>query len=83
MPFKGNKAIIITGDLHRVRLALDEFPFKPLVEYTLGVMNASIGAYAMNVAAEACWIASRSRKPVQAGFTTTAPSTSPDPSRGT
>jgi nitroreductase len=58
MPFKGNKAIIITGDLHRVRLALDEFPFKPLVEYTLGVMNASIGAYAMNVAAEACGIAS-------------------------
>jgi nitroreductase len=58
MPFKGNKAVIITGDLHRVRLALNKFPFKPLVEYTLGVMNASIGAYAMNVAAEACGIAS-------------------------
>jgi nitroreductase len=58
MPFKGNKALIITGDLHRVRLALDEFPFMPLVEYTLGVMNASIAAYAMNVAAEACGVAS-------------------------
>jgi len=58
LPFKGNKALIITGDLHRVRLALEEFPFKPLVEYTLGVMNASIAAYAMNVAAEACGVSS-------------------------
>jgi nitroreductase len=58
LPFKGNKAVIINGDLHRVRLALDEFPFRPLVEYTLGVMNASIAAYAMNVAAEACGISS-------------------------
>ncbi|MGA2381001.1 MAG: nitroreductase family protein [Spirochaetia bacterium] len=58
MPFKGNKALMITGDLHRLRLALDEFPFKPLVEYTLGVINASIAAYAMNVAAEACGVGS-------------------------
>lgn len=58
LPFKGNKALIITGDLHRVRLALEEFPFKPLVEYTLGVMNASIAAYAMNIAAEACGVSS-------------------------
>ena len=41
-----------------MRLALDEFPFRPLVEYTLGVINASIAAYAMNVAAEACGVSS-------------------------
>ncbi|MEW5816350.1 MAG: nitroreductase family protein [Spirochaetota bacterium] len=58
MPFKGDKAVMVFGDLHRVRQALDEFPFKPLIEYTLGVMNASIAAYAMNIAAEACGVAS-------------------------
>jgi nitroreductase len=58
LPFKGARAILMTGDMHRVRAALDEFPFKPLVEYTLAVMNASIAAYAMNVAAEACGVGS-------------------------
>ncbi len=58
IPFKGNKAVIICGDMHRVRKAMDEFPFKPLVEYTLGVINASIAAYAMNIAAESCGVSS-------------------------
>jgi nitroreductase len=58
LPFKGNKAVIVIADLHRARLALEELPFRPLVEYTLGVINASIAAYAMNVAAEACGVCS-------------------------
>ena len=58
MPFKGDKAVIIMGDMHRIQKTMNEFPFKPLVEYTLGVMNASIAAYAMNIAAEACGVCS-------------------------
>lgn len=58
MPFKANRGVIILGDMNRVRQAIDEFPYKPLVEYTLCVMNASIAAYAMNIAAEACGVAS-------------------------
>jgi nitroreductase len=54
IPFKASRAVIVLGDAHRMRLVIDEFPFKPLVEYTLAVMNASIAAYAMNIAAEAC-----------------------------
>jgi hypothetical protein len=41
-----------------MRQAIPEFPHKPLAEYTLAVMNASIAAYAMNVAAEACGVGS-------------------------
>ncbi|RKX78995.1 MAG: hypothetical protein DRP87_04635 [Spirochaetes bacterium] len=58
IPFKGNRAVIILGDMHRIRRTMDEFPFKPLVEYTLSVINASIAAYAMNIAAEACGVSS-------------------------
>lgn len=58
MPFGGDRAVIILGDAHRVRKAIEEFPFKPLVEYTLAVTNAGIAAYAMNIAAEAYGIGS-------------------------
>ncbi len=58
IPFNGNRAIIVLGDVCRVRQALDEFPFRPLVEYTLCVTNASIAAYAMNIAAESCGVSS-------------------------
>jgi hypothetical protein len=49
---------MIFGDMHRVRRVFNGFPFKPLIDYTMGVMNASIAAYAMNIAAEACGVAS-------------------------
>jgi nitroreductase len=58
MPFDGDRAVIVLGDMHRVRTAVPELPHRPLVEYTLAVINASIAAYAMNVAAEACGVAS-------------------------
>ena len=58
IPFGANRAVIIMADSCRFRAAMDDFPFKPLVEYTLSVVNASIAAYAMNIAAEACGVAS-------------------------
>ncbi len=58
MPFGGSRAVIILGDMHRPRQAIKEFPFKPLVEYSLALVNAGIAAYAMNIAAEACGVGS-------------------------
>jgi nitroreductase len=58
LPFNGEGAVIIMGDAHRVRQGIPEFPHKPLVEYTLAVLNAGIAAYAMNIAAESCGVSS-------------------------
>lgn len=58
LPFKAARAIIILADAHRARRVLDVFPQSPFVEYTLAVMNASLSAMAMNVAAEALGVAS-------------------------
>lgn len=58
IPFGGVTAVLILGDAARVRQAINEFPHKPLAEYTLAVMNASIASYAMNIAAEACGVGS-------------------------
>ena len=58
IPFNAQRAVIILGDAYRMRQALEEFPFKPLVEYTLAVMNAGIASYAMNIAAESCGVSS-------------------------
>lgn len=58
LPFGGARAIIVMADTHRVRLALDAFPHSPLVEHTIAVMNASLAAMNMNVAAEALGVSS-------------------------
>jgi FMN reductase (NADPH) len=58
IPFNAQRAVILCGDIHRYRLALDAFPHSPLVEYTLAVMNASLAAMNMNIAAEALGVAS-------------------------
>ena len=58
IPFGGKKAVIICGDMYRIHASFDEFPFKPLVEYSLSLVNAGMAAYAMNIAAEACGVAS-------------------------
>ena len=58
IPFDAERAVMVMGDVHRMRGVLDEFPHRPLVEYTLSVVNASIAAYAMNIAAESCGVAS-------------------------
>jgi nitroreductase len=58
IPFKGRRAVIILGDVHRLRQVADTFPQSPLVEYTVAVMNASLAAMNMNIAAEALGVSS-------------------------
>ena len=58
IPFNGKRAIIILADIHRGKKVMDFFPHKPLVEYTLAVINASLAAMNMNIAAEALGVAS-------------------------
>jgi FMN reductase (NADPH) len=58
IPFNAPRAVMVMGDIHRARGVISEIRHYPLVEYTLAVMNASIAAYAMNIAAEACGVAS-------------------------
>ena len=58
IPFHGQRAVIVISDSHRYRSVLDEFRDYPLTEYTLAVMNASLAAMNMNIAAEAQGISS-------------------------
>ena len=60
LPFKANRAVIILADSHRMRgvLGADVFPRSPMVEYTIAVMNASLAAMNMNMAAEALGVSS-------------------------
>lgn len=58
IPFHANRAVIIISDTYRYRQALPEFPACPLTEYTIGVMNASLAAMNMNIAAEALGVSS-------------------------
>jgi len=58
IPFKGRRAVIVMGDTHRGRLIADVFPTVPLVEYTIAVMNASLAAMSMTIAAEALGVSS-------------------------
>lgn len=58
IPFHGNRAVIIISDSYRYRQVLAEFPDCPLVEYTTGVINASLAAMNMNIAAEALGVSS-------------------------
>jgi nitroreductase len=58
IPFRGKRAVVVMADTHRARSVLDAFPSSPLMEHTVGVMNASLAAMNMNVAAEALGVAS-------------------------
>jgi nitroreductase len=60
IPFKGQLAIMILSDLHRVALLRDavNFPDEPLVLHTLAVLNAGLAAMNMTLAAEACGVSS-------------------------
>jgi len=58
IPFYGKRAIIILADIHRGRKVMDFFPHRPLVEYTLAVINSSLAAMNMNIAAQALGVAS-------------------------
>jgi nitroreductase len=58
LPFGGQRAVLVLGDTHRARAIIDAFPASPLVEYTVAVMNASLAAMNMNIAAEALGVSS-------------------------
>ncbi|NPV87098.1 MAG: hypothetical protein HPY45_13950 [Anaerolineae bacterium] len=58
LPFGGQRAVIVIADTHRVRQVLDVFPYSPLVEHTVAVMNASLAAMNMTIAAEALGVSS-------------------------
>ena len=58
IPFRGARAVIVLGDTHRDRLVLDAFPRSPMIEYTIAVVNASLAAMNMNIAAEALGVSS-------------------------
>lgn len=57
-PFDAVRLVIILADTHRARSVVEGFPRAPLCEYTVGVMNASLAAMNMTVAAESLGIAS-------------------------
>jgi nitroreductase len=58
LPMGGQRAVLVLGDTHRDKTVLDVFPSSPLVEYTVAVMNASLAAMNMNIAAEALGVSS-------------------------
>ncbi len=58
IPFKAARAVIMLGDVNRSRELLASLPPSPLVFYTLAVMNASMAAMNMTLAAEALGVAS-------------------------
>jgi FMN reductase (NADPH) len=58
IPFRANRAVIVIADTFRGKQVLDVFPYSPLVEHTVAVMNASLAAMNMNIAAEALGISS-------------------------
>jgi len=58
IPFHGSRAVIVIADTSRDRQVLDAFPYSPLIEHTVGVMNASLAAMNMNITAEALGVSS-------------------------
>jgi nitroreductase len=58
IPFRGDRAVVVLADTHRLRSLGDLLPTSPLVDHTAAVMNASLAAMNMNIAAEALGVAS-------------------------
>jgi nitroreductase len=58
LPFGASRAVIVLADAHRARRVVEGFPYSPLCEYTVGVMNASLAAMNMTLAAEALGLGS-------------------------
>ncbi len=58
IPFAAQRLVMIVADVSRIRRTITEFPYAPLCEYTVGVMNASLAAMNMNIAAEALGVSS-------------------------
>lgn len=58
LPFNATRAVIVMADVHRAKRVVSGFPYSPLCEYTVGVMNASLAAMNMTIAAEAMGVSS-------------------------
>jgi nitroreductase len=58
LPFGAARGVVVMSDVRRARRAVPGFPYAPLCEHTLGVMNASLAAMNMTLAAEALGLAS-------------------------
>ena len=58
IPYGAKRAVIVLGDITRMKQATDIFPDAPLVEYTVSAINASLAAMNMTTMAEAMGIGS-------------------------
>lgn len=58
LPFSAPRAVVVAADVQRAKSVVEGFPYAPLCEYTVGVMNASLAAMNMNAAAEALGVSS-------------------------
>jgi nitroreductase len=58
IPFGAKRAVLILGDITRMKRATDIFPDVPLVSYTVSVVNASLAAMNMSIMGEALGISS-------------------------
>ncbi|MGQ9501203.1 MAG: nitroreductase family protein [Anaerolineae bacterium] len=58
IPFNGQRAVIVLGDAHWNRTIAEMFSDSPLVSYTVAVINASLAAMSMSLAAEALGVSS-------------------------
>ncbi len=57
IPYGARRAVLVLGDITRIRQAADIFPNSPLVEYTVSVINASLAAMNMTIMAQALGVA--------------------------
>jgi len=58
IPYGARRAVLVLGDITRIKQVTDIFPNSPLVEYTVGIVNASLAAMNMTIMAQALGIAS-------------------------
>jgi nitroreductase len=58
IPYGARRAVLVLGDITRMKQATDIFPNSPLVEHTVSIINASLAAMNMAIMAEALGIAS-------------------------
>ena len=58
IPYGAKRAVMVLGDITRIKEVTDIFPDVPLVEYTVSVINASLAAMNMTVMAEGLGIGS-------------------------
>ena len=58
IPYGAKRAVLVLGDITRMKQATDIFPDFPLVEYTTSVVNASLAAMNMTIMAQALGITS-------------------------